>query len=402
MPHRPPALPHLGGATAIVLFVFVLAAFVVESELAQYVQTTLEFRQPFFIFYVVHSSFAISFPLHLLYLRLTTKYSANGMINGLKFAIADHLDPDSVQGFITGSFPYRKFARLVLTLTLGMTLPGLMWFAAVSLAPLSDVTAIWNTNPFFAYILTVKLYGLLWEPRRLAGVVLATAGVMVVVYGGAKAQDETPVAERTPKMSRVLVGDVLTLVASLAQGLYQVLYKRYAALPSDPELQEDDYERLNEEDADARSETSRIIQDEDVVHPPPFGLHPTLLTSLVGFTTGAVLWVAFPILNFLGTEEFKLPPNWHVVSGIAGIALSGVVFNSGFMILLGVWGPIIASVGSLLTIVLVVISDALWGAGMEALTFWSISGSTIIVAAFGMLAYDVYQKSHLHSATSHI
>ena len=70
--------------------------------------------------------------------------------------------------------------------------------------------------------------------------------------------------------------------------------------------------------------------------------------------------------------------------------------------MLGVWGPVIASVGSLLTIVLVVISDALWGAGLEALTFWSICGSTIIVAAFGMLAYDVYQKSYAPSTTSHV
>ena len=35
MPHRPPSLPHLGGVTAVILFAIVLAAFVVESELAQ-------------------------------------------------------------------------------------------------------------------------------------------------------------------------------------------------------------------------------------------------------------------------------------------------------------------------------------------------------------------------------
>ncbi|KAI5898240.1 uncharacterized protein SCHCODRAFT_02744507 [Schizophyllum commune H4-8] len=405
MPHRPPSLPHLGGVTAVILFAIVLAAFVVESELAQYVQTTLEFRQPFFIFYVVHSSFAISFPLHVLYLRTTTKYTLSGLLSGLKLAITDHLAPKGVQPYTGTSFPYRKFITLVLTLTLGMTLPGLLWFAAVSLAPLSDVTAIWNTNPFFAYILTVKLYGLRWESRRLVGVVLATAGVMVVVYGGMKTEDGSGVTARSPRPSRALVGDVLTLLAALVQGLYQVMYKRYAALPNDPELQEDeDYERLSEEDPDTRSETSRIIPvpDDDIVHPPPFGLHPTFLTSLVGLATGTVLWIAFPILDYLDMEPFKLPPNSRVAFGIAGIALSGVVFNSGFMILLGVWGPVIASVGSLLTIVLVVISDALWGAGLEALTFWSICGSTIIVAAFGMLAYDVYQKSYAPSTTSHV
>ena len=95
-----------------------------------------------------------------------------------------------------------------------------------------------------------------------------------------------------------------------------------------------DAERLSEEDPDARSETSRIIPvpDDDIVHPPPFGLHPTLLTSLVGLATGTVLWIAFPILDYLDMEPFRLPPNSRVAFGIAGIALSGVVFNSGFMV----------------------------------------------------------------------
>ena len=41
--------PHLGGITAVVVFVAVLLAFTVQSDLTTYVQSQLHFRQPYFI-----------------------------------------------------------------------------------------------------------------------------------------------------------------------------------------------------------------------------------------------------------------------------------------------------------------------------------------------------------------
>jgi hypothetical protein len=61
-------------------------------------------------------------------------------------------------------------------------------------------------------------------------------------------------------------------------------------------------------------------------------------------------------------------------------------------VLLGVWGPIITSVGNLLTIVLVLFSDVLFGHGAETITAWSLVGSGVIVAAFGVLAYDMFNR----------
>jgi len=62
-----------------------------------------------------------------------------------------------------------------------------------------------------------------------------------------------------------------------------------------------------------------------------------------------------------------------------------------FKILLATLGPIITSVGGLLTIVLVFISDVALGA-TEALTLWSVMGSATIIAAFGVLAYDILNR----------
>ena len=74
----------------------------------------------------------IIFPLHLLYLLATTEYTTISLFKGLQFAITHHLLPD--KRFTTVKFPYFKFFRLAIILTVGITFPALLWFAAVSLA----------------------------------------------------------------------------------------------------------------------------------------------------------------------------------------------------------------------------------------------------------------------------
>jgi len=133
-----------------------------------------------------------------------------------------------------------------------------------------------------------------------------------------------------------------------------------------------------------------MAPSEEVVYPPPFGLHPNLFTSLMGLLTFVILWVPLPLLHYLDIEHFSFPTNRETYFTIAGIAASGVLFNAGFMILLGVWGPVITSVGNLLTIVLVLISDVLLGGATDVVTVWSLIGAGVIVAAFGVLAYDMF------------
>jgi hypothetical protein len=38
------------------------------------------------------------------------------------------------------------------------------------------------------------------------------------------------------------------------------------------------------------------------------------------------------------------------------------------------------------------VSDVIFGAGMEALTIWSVVGSSIISVSFGVLAWDMSSK----------
>lgn len=241
----------------------------------------------------------------------------------------------------------------------------------------------------------MKLLGLQWEARRLLAVVLATIGTIAVVYGSSTAPAPDQSGDKgVPSTTNIgfkptapLLGNLLTLVASFGYGLYQVLYKIYAALPSDPEAGELIYEQIPGDEG-----LDPAASDSDMVYPPPFGFYPNLLTSLLGFSTLVLLWIPIPFLHWSGAELFRLPPDFATFISIVGIALGGVVFNAGFMVLLGLWGPIIVSVGNLLTIVLVLLSDVIFGGGTDVLTIWSLLGSGVIVLGFTVLAYDMFTK----------
>ena len=206
----------------------------------------------------------------------------------------------------------------------------------------------------------------------------------IVVYGGATSEKppstdhDLTTTSISSKPTAPLVGNLLTLVASFGYGLYQVLYKAYAALPSDPEVASDPmYEQIPGDAEDEATADGTYIDPAEAVYPPPFGFHPNLLTSLLGFATLILMWIPIPFLHWSGVEVFRAPPNALTVLSIVGISFGGLGFNAGLMVnvsnehistplrlltlssqvLLGVWGPIIVSVGNLLTIVLVLISD---------------------------------------------
>lgn len=205
---------------------------------------------------------------------------------------------------------------------------------------ITDVTALWNTNAFFAYIVSVKLFHMDWEPRRLFAVILATAGAAAVIYGGSTSDNDSPaeIAQEQSKIPNALIGDILTLFAAIVYGVYQVLYKIHAALPTDPDPVEalipTAYESLPESLED-ESHFARIlgpVDDQDMVYPPPFALYANLLTSAIGVCTLMVLWIPIPIMQLSHVHNFELPTDPWTAFTILGIAFTGVISNAGLMV----------------------------------------------------------------------
>lgn len=331
---------------------------------------------------------------------------------------------------------HKRILATILLLTIGMSLPGLLWYIAVSLAPISDVTALWNTSAFWAYILSVYFlypqgspahssqslgsieHQAWWkrlEPRKLLAVVMACIGVTVVVYSGtddSKAPEEATIQESPVQVpSAPIAGDLLTLSASVIYATVQVLYKKYISLPNEPTeadavsspletyrpiaVTEDVEGAIPVPTQDEEEELSLI---EETMGPAPeraealpFGLYPNFITSLVGVTTILIAW---PLPLFLSTPSTQSmtdapSPSLQITLSIMAIALSGLAWNAGYLVLLGIWGPVITSVGNLLTIVLMLIVESIFVESAPTPNLAGVIGCGMIAGGFAVLVWEV-------------
>ncbi len=167
------------------------------------------------------------------------------------------------------------------------------------------------------------------------------------MYGGSSA---TPTKDELTRRDaqnspNPLLGDILTLVASIIYGIYQVFYKMYAALPSDPDSElvrlpvDPSYEPIMDSEQDLEDASD---DKSEMIYPPPFALYANLLTTCIGLCTFVLLWLPIPILHVFGGEEFHLPSNWITVGVIAAICVSGAVFNAGLMVNFHVYSKYLA------------------------------------------------------------
>lgn len=218
-----------GGGKAIAAFVLILFAYTLQTEFAQYVQQSLNYRKPFLSLYLGHSGFLLLFPMHLYFLRWTTKRPvthylhliaqnlrwqletpASSLPDPRADAVRHRLTQASGRGSRVASgadagehepespgqrrisaleqkfgFNVLRLAGLFLVLTIGITVPALSWYCAVPMTSMADITAIYNTFSVWALVFSVWFLGEKWERRKVFSVLLACLGVIIVAYGGA-------------------------------------------------------------------------------------------------------------------------------------------------------------------------------------------------------------------------
>ncbi|KAG0214513.1 hypothetical protein BGX28_001967 [Mortierella sp. GBA30] len=137
---------------------------------------------------------------------------------------------------------------------------------------MANLTAIYNTSCFFAYLFSVWLLRERIVLNKVIAVFLSLLGVGIITLVTRKlTKTEGESTDGGSKSSVSLVGDVLALVCAALYGFEEVIYKKYAS---------------------------------PKVHSITFA---NTLTGLMGVATCTMLWVPLPVLHWTGHEVFELP-----------------------------------------------------------------------------------------------
>ncbi|CAG8449776.1 14268_t:CDS:2, partial [Acaulospora colombiana] len=202
-------------------------------------------------------------------------------------------------------------------------LVGYSWYFAVNLVSTASITAIYNTSCFWTYVFSILLLGESVKMVKVAAVFLSVLGVLIM----ALFKDDRIISHPDDMTGHndydaISFGYLISFMGALLYGLCEVLYKKYISPPK------------------------------------PSILFSNTITGLIGIFSLLFLWIPIPILHWTGVEEFELP-DLLTFCHIALIALAGVAFNAGFMLVIAFTSPIFAAIGIMVTIPLVAIVDVL-------------------------------------------
>ncbi|GAA5973195.1 hypothetical protein JCM11641_006317 [Rhodosporidiobolus odoratus] len=269
-PSPPP--PASGGlslhtSSSVLILVLVLIAYTVQTELASYVQHEVGYKKPYFLFYMTHSGYILLQPLHLVVLKLMgipvkpalssvftvlqDKYSTTSLPYAAVSRRHREVSLSSAASWTSRTCLreleeavsedwVRELGKKVAVLTVFISAPALSWYGAVPLTAMVDITAIYNSFAFWAYLLTLhylppaspstntsRSTSVLsrLNPLDALSVVLAISGVLVIAYGGGKAPKSPSEGEGGPDGASRLAGNLLALFGSISYAGYEVWYK---------------------------------------------------------------------------------------------------------------------------------------------------------------------------------
>ncbi|GHJ85345.1 hypothetical protein NliqN6_1747 [Naganishia liquefaciens] len=394
----------------------IVCASATQTELANYLTAEKGYSKPYFTFYLTHSVFIIIFPAHLGLLRLLRpNVSTKVWLRNIRTVTAEQLSLRVDQG----KEVHYRLAKTIVWLTALLSLPAICWYAAVPLTGTTDLTTLYATATFWTYGFSLLLLKTRLSHLTLIAILVAFLGVAVITYSGAHENETTsddrdhPTTAGPKEPPHRMLGDLIMLIGAICLGFYEVIYKMSlpeghggVSSPADVEVQDlhgSGYEAVEVEDEDdtaanrsrparplgaTRRSSSLLLVRKDPNHPGssslPLALHANFLTSLIGAATLLLFWIPIPFLHLTGLEEFELPHGNFAL--LATICTMGATYNAGFMCLIGLLGPVTASVANLLAIGLVALIDAVYLA--RAIPFWTLCGASLVAGGFAVLLYQ--------------
>ncbi|KAE9045610.1 hypothetical protein PR002_g2147 [Phytophthora rubi] len=166
---------HVG---LLALFV-VIWTNIVQAEAVQHLQTTVEFKKPFFVMCFSHAAPVMLLPLIFAYYR----FCGTSEDRHAGFDIVGVLQRHSI-------IPLRKLLHLSAFLGVFYLVADYFWFASFQNLTVAAGAAIFNSSPLFVYCFSICLLHEKVSVKKLLGVLLAFGGVtMVVLYQGGDEAD---------------------------------------------------------------------------------------------------------------------------------------------------------------------------------------------------------------------
>ncbi len=112
--------------------------------------------------------------------------------------------------------PGREFLAMALLGAVGITGFALTLFFGIDLSTASNAALLSNTQPIFAAVLAPLLIGETFDPRKLTGILIGLAGIVLVTTGG-----RFDIGFSGP----ALFGNIVLLGAALCMTLYNIFLK---------------------------------------------------------------------------------------------------------------------------------------------------------------------------------
>ena len=165
----------------------IVIASATQTEAAHTLTAEWGYNQPYFTFFVTHSSFSLVFPVHLAILALLKPIPWHVHVSDIRLVLADQL---RLSPLATWRDIMSVYGKKIVWLTLLISIPALAWFVAMLYSPALDVSAIYATSAFWAYFFSMWLLGERLSRITVGSIALAFAGVIVLSLDGLKEDDD--------------------------------------------------------------------------------------------------------------------------------------------------------------------------------------------------------------------
>jgi drug/metabolite transporter (DMT)-like permease len=267
---------------------------------------------------------------------------------------------------ITSSVRYQLYKLGVRSLWLSILLAAgaYLWYVAAGMTSSATLTAIYNASCCFVYVFSVLFFGEAIRFVKVLAVLLSIGGVTYMSFADSYQPNDSTKLDilSTTSHNDTFVGDLVALGSAIIVGLYQVMYRHYA-----------------------------VPKRHNSLH------FVNTMVGLMGAFTLFVCWIPIPILHWIDWERFEWPDvgswGWIVV-----IAICGILYNICYTFVIALISPLFASVGIMLTIPIVALTD--WLLQGKTVTSAMVLGSTGILVGFGLLISTSWKEEATYRTKS--